>query len=318
MRGSHHGRLYRAMVAAGAGVTSALLVVNAGGAADNHGLWSVYDQYLKEAKYVDLTHTIAPKIPVWYGFGPSEFGPAVAGADIEDYAKKGEVFTYQKHGFEATRYVLATDQLGTQLDPPAHWAPEYPAIDELPATYTIRPLVVISIVDQVKNDPGYALQVDDIEAWEKDHGQIPAGSVVFVRSDWSKDWPDPALATRTPFPGVGLDALKFLHEQRHILFHGHEPLDTDTTPTLEGEAWLMHNGYTQAEGVAHLDQVPATGCLVAIGYPKFKGGTGGYARYIGICPSDWQYGVSIGDADAPLPKSDKPLHWDEAAGTRVR
>jgi kynurenine formamidase len=50
--------------------------------------------------------------------------------------------------------------------------------------------------------------------------------------------------------------LKFLHEKRHILFHGHEPLDTDTTPTLEGEHWLMHHGYTQAEGVANLDQVP--------------------------------------------------------------
>ncbi|MGB6702512.1 cyclase family protein [Methyloceanibacter sp.] len=51
-----------------------------------------------------------------------------------------------------------------QLDPPAHWAPEYPAIDELPATYAIRPLVVISIVDQVKANPNYALQVADIEA----------------------------------------------------------------------------------------------------------------------------------------------------------
>jgi hypothetical protein len=29
----------------------------------------------------------------------------------------------QKHGFEATEYTLRTDQLGTQLDPPAHWAP---------------------------------------------------------------------------------------------------------------------------------------------------------------------------------------------------
>ena len=89
-----------------------------------------------------------------------------------------------------------------------------------------------------------------------------------VRSDWSKDWPDPKLATRTLFPGVSLDALKLLHEQRHILFHGHEPLDTDTTPKLEGEYWLMHNGYTQAEGVANLDQVPETGCLVVIGYPN--------------------------------------------------
>ncbi len=82
--------------------------------------------------------------------------------------------------------------------------------------------------------------------------------------------------------------LKFLHLQRRILFHGHEPLDTDTTPDLEGEAWLLRNGYTQAEGVANLDLVPEKGALVAIGYPKFGGGTGAYARYIAICPSDWR------------------------------
>ena len=178
---------------------------------------------------------------------------------------------------------------------------------------------MISIVDQVKKDPGYALAVDDVLAWEKVHGRIPEGSVVMIRSDWSKDWPDPALATRTPFPAVSLDALKFLHEQRHILFHGHEPLDTDNTPDLEGEAWLMHNGYTQAEGVAHLDEVPEAGALVAIGFPRFKGGTGGYASYVAICPPDWPHGVSVGQVpEAPLPKSDKPLHWDATSGTRVR
>ncbi len=110
-----------------------------------------------------------------------------------------------------------------------------------------------------------------------------------VRSDWSKKWTTDAvkakaLAADPVFPGVSLDAIKFLHLKRHILFHGHEPLDTDTTPTLEGEAWLMHHGYTQAEGVDNLEQVPETGCLLNIGYPKFGGGLGGYARYIAICP----------------------------------
>ena len=276
------------------------------------GLWGVYTDRLKPAKYVLLSHVIAPRIPVWYGFGPSRFMPAVD-------PKTGKAYTYKKDGFEATRYLLATDQLGTQLDPPAHWAPEYPSIDELPATYAVRPLVVISIVEQVAKDPGYALKVSDIEAWERAHGRIPAGSVVFVRSDWSKTWPDPKLSTESPFPAVSLDALRFLHEQRHILFHGHEPLDTDNTPTLEGEAWLMHHGYTQAEGVAHLDQVPETGALVTIGFPRLKGGTGGYASYVAICPADWKYGVSVGQvAEAPLPASSRPLHWDKAAGTRVR
>jgi kynurenine formamidase len=184
-----------------------------------HGLWSIYEQSLKNAKYIDLTHTLTPSIPVWKGFGPSAFGPALN-------PENGEPYRYAQDGFEATRYKLATDQFGTQLDPPAHWAPEYPAIDELPATYAIRPLVVISIVEQVVKNPGYSLQVSDIERWETRHGKIPAGSVVMVRWDWSKEWPDPALATRTVFRGVSLAALKFLHEQRHILFHGHEPLDT--------------------------------------------------------------------------------------------
>jgi kynurenine formamidase len=282
------------------------------GAASAPGLWAVYEQSLAKAKYIDLTHTLNPHIPVWKGFAPSTFGPALDPAT-------GKPFTYAKDGFEATRYELGTDQFGTQLDPPAHWAPEYPSIDELPPTYAVRPLVVIPIVDSVAVHPGYHLQVSDIEAWEARNGKVPAGSVVMVRSDWSKEWPDRSLATRTVFPGVSLAALQFLHLQRHILFHGHEPLDTDTTPTLEGEHWLMHHGYTQAEGVANLDEVPETGCLVTIGYPKFQGGLGGYARYIAICPPDWKYGVSVGELpEAPLPRSDQVLRWDSTAGVRVR
>jgi kynurenine formamidase len=178
---------------------------------------------------------------------------------------------------------------------------------------------VISIVAQVAKDPGYSLSVGDIQAWEATHIQIPKGAVVFIRSDWSKSWPDPALPTRSPFPGVSLAALKFLHEQRRILFHGHEPLDTDSTPTLDGEAWLLRNGYTQAEGVANLDQVPETGALVEIGFPKFQGGLGGYARFIAICPPDWKYGVSVDQVpESPLAKASKPLHWDANVGMRVR
>ena len=275
-------------------------------------LWRVYHDALKGAKYVDLTHTITPSIPVWPGFAHPTFGPS------QD-PKTKRPYSWAKDGFEATRYLLPTDQLGTQLDPPAHWTPDYPAIDELPPTFAVRPLVVISIVDQVAKAPGYHLSIDDINAWEQKHGRIPEGSVVFVRSDWSKSWPDTALANRRPFPGVSLAALQFLHQQRHILFHGHEPLDTDTTETLVGEEWLLRNGYTQAEGVANLDQVPETGALVTIGYPKFQGGVGGYARFIAICPPDWKYGVSVGQVpESPLPKAAKPLRWDAKLGMRVR
>jgi kynurenine formamidase len=295
------------LATAALGVAAAPAVANRGG-----GLWGLYDEGLRSAKYIDLTHTITPTIPVWSGFGPSVFSPSLNPGT-------GQPYTYATDGFEATSYQLSTDQLGTQLDPPAHWAPEYAAIDELPPTFAVRPLVVISIVKQVKRDFNYHLQVSDIRRFERRHGRIPRGSVVFVRSDWSKDWPDPALATLTKFPGVSLDALKFLHLQRHILFHGHEPLDTDSTPTLEGEYWLMHNGFAQAEGVADLSGVPSTGCLVEIGFPRFGGGLGGYARFVAICPPGTRRGVRIGEVpEAPLQRYDAPLHWDAQEGMRVR
>jgi hypothetical protein len=59
-------------------------------------LWQVYEQSLKSAKYVDLTHTLTPSIPVWKGFGPSTFGPAVD-------PQSGRPYNYAKDGFEANR-----------------------------------------------------------------------------------------------------------------------------------------------------------------------------------------------------------------------
>ena len=88
------------------------------------------------------------------GFGPSKFAPTVN-------PETGQAYDYGKDSFAATAYQLSTDQLGTQLDPRAHWNPDFPSIDELPPTFAVRPLVVISIVDQVAKDPKYALQVQD-------------------------------------------------------------------------------------------------------------------------------------------------------------
>ncbi len=279
-------------------------------------LWSLYDRSLRKARFIDLSHELYPQGPVWKGFGPATFEPTIN-------PETGKPYTYAKDGFEATKYTLSTDQYGTQLDPPAHWAPEYPGIDELPSTYALRKLVVINMAPKTRKDPKAFAHVADIRAWEKVHGRVPAGSVVMFRTDWGKQWTgDPekaaALAASGDFPSVGLDALKFLQLKRRILFHGHEPLDTDSTPTLEGEDWLMHHGFAQAEGVANLDRVPATGCLITTGAPKFKGGLGGYARFTAVCPQGTDAGVGVSRRDAPLPKSAKPLHYDAQKGYRVR
>jgi kynurenine formamidase len=283
------------------------------------GLWSIWDRAFARARFVSLSHVLTPDTPVWSGFPPTtKFQQGTGRLDEKSpYA----AFTYEKTGLETTAYAFATDQFGTQLDPPAHWHQCFPAIDELPPTLALRKLAVISIVDKVREDPNYHLTADDVRAWERAHGTVPAGSVVMVRSDWSKRWPD-ATRIQPPdhkFPGATLEALKLLHLERKILLHGHEPLDADSTPTLVAEDWLMNNGYMQAEGVTNLDQVPPTGALVAIGFPRLKGGTGGFASFTAICSPEWTHGIRPGEvAEAPLAYNEKRLVWNVAKGVRER
>ena len=81
----------------------------------------------------------------------------------------------------------------------------------------------------------------------------------------------------------------------------------------------MNNGYMQAEGVANLDQVPETGALVALGFPRLKGGTGGYASFTAICPAEWSQGMRLGDVpEAPLAYNEKRLVWNPEKGQRER
>ena len=153
-----------------------------------------------------------------------------------------------------------------------------------------------------------------------DYTDVDGNTVVSsFRVDPAKKWPDPSLATNPDFPGVSLAALKFMHLQRKILFHGHEPLDTDTTPTLESETWLLRNGYSQAEAVANLRSSSGERCACGHWLSKTWRWYWDYARYITICPPEWRYGVKNDSAkESPLPKAAHPLVWDDNAGMRVR
>src|SRR5258708_117862 len=68
----------------------------------SNNLWQVYQQTLPKAKYVDLTHTITPVIPVWKRFGPSRFAQTVN-------PENGQPYDYAKDGFVATAYQLSTE-----------------------------------------------------------------------------------------------------------------------------------------------------------------------------------------------------------------
>ncbi|MGH7916066.1 MAG: cyclase family protein [Candidatus Binataceae bacterium] len=234
-------------------------------------------QIISSKRFVDLTHTFGPSTPVWKGFGPATFSAAANPAT-------GAPYTIGQDGFRAFFYSMV-GQYGTHIDPPAHFDPHGVTMDRIPLKQMILPLVVFDMTPMLKRDPNHALTVADIKAWEKRHGRVPAGCFAALRTDMYKDWnTNPRRFERYPFPAWSLAAIKFLYEDRGIVANGHESMDTDITPGLESEAWLLRHGHWQIEVMANLDKVPATGALIVVTWPKPKNGLGFPARAFAILP----------------------------------
>jgi kynurenine formamidase len=256
------GRAARVFVAMVALVSHSVVLAQS---ASGQSLAEAY-RIIATKRFVDLTHTFSPTTPVWKGFGPAKF-------DL-----------HSEDGFRWYLYTMV-GQYGTHIDPPAHFDPAGRTLDEIPLKQMILPLVVFDITPMLAKDPNHALSVADIKEWERAHGRVPAGSFAALRTDMSRDWEtNPERFKRSPFPAWSFDAIKFLYEQRGIVANGHESMDTDTTDDLRSESWLLHHGHWQIEVMANLDQVPATGAIIVVTWPKPEHGLGFPARAFAILP----------------------------------
>ena len=253
------------------------IVLSAGGAgAAGMSLADAYAVIASKPR-VDLTHSFGVNTPVWSGFGQATMSAA---SDPETH----QPYTIEKNGFRTIFYSMV-GQYGTHVDPPAHFDPDGITMDRIPLDQMILPLVVLDDTPYLKDDPNHAFSVDDLMAWEKEHGRVPAGAFAALRTDMYKDWDtDPEKFKRHPFPAWSFDVIKFLFEQRKVTAIGHEALDTDVTEAMDSETWILKNGHYQIEAMANLDQVPPTGSVIVATWPKVQNGFGFPARAFAILP----------------------------------
>lgn len=248
---------------------------------------SLLDIYeiLNPKSWVDLTHAFSPNIPHWAGF-PNEERETIYHFD----KGVGTLGT----GFYTERYSIV-GQWGTHVDPPVHFVKGLRTLDQIDVKEMILPLVVIDVHNQVANNPDYKVQLEDISAWEKQHGAIPSGRFVALRTDWSKRWADHEKMQNEDnnkvkhFPGWSLEVLQLLFEQRRIIACGHETTDTNSgMECSQGdyslETYVLGTNHYQIELLANLDQVPEHGALIVATFPKPKGGSGFPARVFAILP----------------------------------
>ena len=159
----------------------------------------------------------------------------------------------------------------------------------------VGPACVIDVVGEVQSNPDFLLTPDRIVAWEAEHGRIPAGAWVLLKTGWSRRTKSAEflnLDVDGPHsPGFDARASHLLAHDRDILGVGVETIGTDAgqaggfDPPFPNHSIMHGAGKFGLASLCHLDQLPATGAIVIAAPLKIVNGSGSPLRVIAITPA---------------------------------
>src|SRR5207248_9286236 len=133
---------------------------------------------------------------------------------------------------------------------------------------------------------------DGAAAWEKQHGRIPRGAWVLLRTGWSTR-SDAATflnvkADGPHSPGFHKSTSELLARDRDVLGVGVESVGTDAgqagtfDPPFPNHATMHGAGKFGLASLRNLDQLPATGAVVIAAPLKIVHGSGSPLRVLAI------------------------------------
>jgi len=236
---------------------------------------------------VDLTYAFNDSSVYW----PTAAQEFTLTTEFEGTTDAG--YYYSAYAFSASEHG------GTHMDAPKHFHEGGAAAHEVPLDQLMGPAIVVDVSDPALDDPDYQVSVADFEAWEGEHGRIPDGSIVFVRTGYGQYYPDRERYMGTAergedalndlhFPGLHPDAAQWLVDNRSIDAIGFDTpsLDYGQSAAFEAHQILFDDGIAGFENLANLDQLPPQGFHVLALPMKIEGGSGGPARIIAILPEN--------------------------------
>jgi kynurenine formamidase len=190
------------------------------------------------------------------------------------------------------------EHVGTHIDAPIHWVTgrEYEDVASIPALRLIAPAVVIDRTREVAEDPDYLLTIEDLQDFEAEHGALPEGGWLLMRTGWSEFENDPERflapgpdGPRTP--GFDPECARWIAESTPIAGIGTETVGIDAgqafrfDPPFPIHHFMFGAGKYTLSQLANLDRLPAVGSLLIVAPLRLVGGTGSPARVFALAPS---------------------------------
>jgi len=235
---------------------------------------------------VDLTAPLSRETPILEL--PPEFGQTQRFEleEISRYDDRGPAWYWNNF--------RTGEHTGTHFDAPNHWVTgkDHADIASVPVARLIAPAAVLDFSARVTENPDFLIGVDDTRAWESEHGPLPAGGWLLIRTGWDVRTTQReamnADDTGPHSPGLSAECARWVAEESAVIGMGVETVGTDAgaahsfDPAFPCHSHLMGSnkyGLTQLQNLA---QLPPTGAVIMAGPLPIVTGSGSPARVLAL------------------------------------
>jgi kynurenine formamidase len=231
---------------------------------------------------VDLSHAFDAETVYWPTAEPFKLEKDFEGLTEKGYFYAANRFSTAEHG-------------GTHLDAPVHFAEGRNTVDRIPLEQLMGAGIVVDVSRACERDADYQVSAQDFAEWERANGEIPAGSIVILRTGFGRRWPDrksymgtdergAGAVPKLHFPGLHPEAARWLVANRSVKAVGLDTpsIDYGQSTLFESHRALFERDIPAFENLANLERLPAKDFHVIALPMKIKGGSGGPLRVVAI------------------------------------
>jgi kynurenine formamidase len=187
------------------------------------------------------------------------------------------------------------EHTGTHFDAPVHWVTGRGGEDvaSVPPAKLVGPAAVLDFSAQVAENPDFLVQIDDIKAWESQHGPLPAGGWLLVRTGW-----DARAHSQSEFlnadedgphtPGLSAECAKWVAQESPVIGMGVETVGSDAGAAATFDPMFPCHSFMHGAGkygltqLRNLDRLPPTGAVVIACPLRIVSGSGSPARVLAL------------------------------------
>jgi kynurenine formamidase len=234
-----------------------------------------------DVRVVDLTQPLSESTPVLQLPPPFANTPGLSRTEISRYDDRGPAWAWDT--------LTIGEHVGTHFDAPIHWITGRDGEDvaSVAPARLVGPAVVIDKSAEAGEDPDYLLTLDDVRAFEAEHGALPEGGWLLLRTGWDARASDQdAFLNGAHTPGPDVDCARWLAEEAPIVGFGCETVGTDAgaahsfEPPFPVHSFLLGAGKYGITQLANLAELPPTGAMIVVAPLKLVNGTGSPSRVL--------------------------------------